>query len=55
MCMDSRSCIRALLLQQFYWASEKAKQPEYRVLARVDIDIERHTTKEVVSGADQGL
>ena len=45
----------ALLLQQFYWASEKAKQPEYRVLARVDIDIERHTTKEVVSGADQGL
>ena len=21
----------------FYWASEKAKQPEYRVLARVDI------------------
>ena len=40
----------ALLFQQFYWASEKAKQPKYRVLAR-----ERHTTKEVVSGADQGL
>ena len=48
MCIDSRSCRRALLLQQFYWASEKAKQPEYRVF-------ERHTTKEVVPGADQGL
>ena len=43
----------ALLLQQFYWASEKAKQPEYRVLARVDIDIERHTAEEGASGADK--